>query len=257
MSIVHNLFDSRQAGKLKQCELHVWRAALQQSPSVVEALGVVLSQEEIERAERFHFERDRQSFIVSRGILRYLLSSYTSVEPARLHLEYTSTGKPFLSARNGQPDLNFNLSHSGGFVLYAFSHGWQVGIDIEHIRPIEELEQVAESNFSTKEYKELRTVGGEARLKAFFNCWTRKEAFIKALGDGLSFPLQEFDVSFLPDEPARLLSIYARPLEAARWSMVDLQPARGYVAALVVDGQQYSISYRDWSGLASFSPSWS
>jgi 4'-phosphopantetheinyl transferase len=257
MSIVHNIFDSLQVGRLTHDEVHVWRASLRQPSSVVAGLGVVLSREEIERVERFHFERDRRSFTVGRGILRYLLSGYTSAEPQQLHFEYTSTGKPFLSGRNGQSDLNFNLSHSGEFVLYAFSLGRQIGIDIEYIRPLEGLEQVAESNFSAGEYKELRTMSGEVRLQAFFNCWTRKEAFIKALGDGLSFPLQEFDVSLLPGEPARLLRLHGSPLEAARWSMVDLQPAQGYVAALVVEGNSYSISHRDWIDPASFSPSWS
>jgi len=235
----------------------VWRASLQQPPIVVEKLHAVLSKDESKRAEKFHFASDRESFIIARGVLRILLSQYIIIEPQQLQFEYSSTGKPFLSNSNGSIDLSFNLSHSGDFALFAFCRGARIGIDIERIRPIEDIEQIAERNFSNKEFKELKSLNGDMRLHSFFNCWTRKEAFIKAIGEGLSFPLQEFDVSVKPDEPAKLLSLHGNQLEAARWSMIDLQPTNNYAAALVVENTRYSISYRDWIDHESFNTYWS
>lgn len=231
---------------LTDADVHVWYASLEQPAEVVEKLGATLSAEEKVRAERFHFARHRRLFIISRGILRNLLSRYLNIEPGNLEFEYTPTGKPHLSSQGVSPDVFFNLSHSGNRVILAFTRQRQVGVDIEIIHPIHDMDQLARRNFSPDEYKEFKSVGEADRMKAFFHCWTRKEAFIKAIGDGLSFPLQEFTVSFSPGKPAKLLSVSAHEQESVRWSMSDIRVADGYAAALVVEGSSFTILQREW-----------
>jgi 4'-phosphopantetheinyl transferase len=131
--------------------------------------------------------------------------------------------------------------------LYAFSWGQQVGIDVESIRPMEEMDLVAKTNFSPGEYQTFQRVSKQHRVEAFYNCWTRKEAFIKATGDGLTFPLQEFEVSLEPGVPAQLLAVRGSSEEANRWTMHDLKTRDGYAAALVVEGKEHSISHKQWS----------
>ncbi len=192
--------------RVTNTKVHVWHASLQQPVEVVQKLEAVLSEEERQRADRFRFAKDRQSYIVGRGILRNLLSRYTGIKPEEIQFKYNPAGKPFLANQEAVPEICFNLSHAGQLVLYAFSWGRQVGIDVECIRPMEEMDLVAERIFSPGEYDRFRKISEKDRLRAFYNCWTRKEAFIKAIGDGMSFPLQEFEVSFEPDVPAQLLN---------------------------------------------------
>lgn len=227
--------------------VHVWSASLQQTARVIQGLSAVLSDDERTRAERFHFKEHRNYYIVGRGILRFLLARYLHLEPQQLQVEYTQYGKPFLADSHGAQTLCFNLSHSGGYVMYAFSRNRRVGIDIEHIHALADMEQIAATNFSKDENRQFKTVGVDEKQQAFFNCWTRKEAFIKAIGDGLSFPLAQFDVSLIPGEPARLLGLLGSEQEAARWCMCELRPAVGYVAALVIEGNGCSISYQEWT----------
>lgn len=228
--------------------VHVWHASLEQPTEVVTHLGSFLSDEERKRSERFYFDRDRQFFIVSRGILRVLLSQYTDTPPGDIQFNYTFHGKPYLRWR---PDLCFNLSHSGRLVMYAFSPGCRVGIDIEFMHPIEEMGKIAERNFSTQEYEVYKSVAEADRVRAFFDCWTRKEAFIKAIGEGTSFPLQDFVVSLKQDEPAQLLSIRGSQQQARQWSMHELEVENGYTAALVIEGKGHSILRREWTLLPS------
>ena len=137
--------------------------------------------------------------------------------------------------------LRFNLSHSQGLALYAVTRGREIGVDLECIRPISDAEQIAERFFSAHENAVFRTIPAHEKPKAFFNCWTRKEAYLKALGDGLARPLDEFDVSLAPGEPAKLLRIEGAPQEASRWSLNRLEPGSGYVAALAVEGYGYQL----------------
>jgi 4'-phosphopantetheinyl transferase len=233
---------------LSQGEVHVWCALLLQPTYVVEYLHGLLSGDEKARAKQYYFTHLQKSFVVSRGVLRILLAHYTELQPEQLAFTYLQAGKPELSDRHDSK-VFFNLSHSNEFVLYAFSRSRNVGIDIEHIRPVNDLELIAESNFSAYETNELKKLSPAKVLDGFFNCWTRKEAYVKAIGDGVSFPLQEFDVSLTPDQPARLLSIRGSAQEAARWSMVELHPAAKYAAALVVEGSIHKVFYREWNGL--------
>ncbi|MEO8356700.1 MAG: 4'-phosphopantetheinyl transferase superfamily protein [Chloroflexota bacterium] len=231
--------------------VHIWSASLEQPARVVRRLAAVLSEDERSRAERFHFANHRSFFIVGRGMLRTLLARYLKLNPQEVQFEYTQNRKPFLSPSHGVHDLCFNLSHSAGIAMYALSQNRRLGIDIEYVRSIPDMDQIAASNFSEEENLQFRTVDTNGKRQAFYNCWTRKEAFIKAIGDGLSFPLDQFDVSLIPGEPARLLSIFGSEQAAGQWSMHELQPAEGYVAALVVEGNGCSISYQEWTQLES------
>jgi 4'-phosphopantetheinyl transferase len=201
----------------------------------------VLSADEHERAERFRFRKDREHFIAARGLLRILLGRYLDLPPRQLSFSYSPYGKPQLAGVSGGAALRFNVSHSHGIALYAVALGREIGVDVEYIRREVVGESIAEHFFSAREVASLRALPAEMQPQAFFNCWTRKEAFIKAIGEGLSFPLDEFDVSLVPDEPAALLNTRNGPLEAARWSLQALPVDEGYVAALAVEGHEWRL----------------
>jgi 4'-phosphopantetheinyl transferase len=202
------------------------------------------------RAARFHFVRDRRRFIVGRGLLRTLLGRYLRLAPAALRFAYTPLGKPFLIADDAPEPLCFNLSHSNELALFAFSRNRAVGVDIEHVRPVDDYEQIAARFFAPAECAQLRTLPDGQRARAFFSCWTRKEAYIKAHGVGLSLPLERFTVSIAPDEPAGLLATLDDPAEAARWSLLALPAGPDYEAALAVAGDGWQLSCWQWHASA-------
>lgn len=227
-------------------EVHVWRASLSQGKLAVRASLDILSHAERQRADKFYFERDREHFIVGRGVLRKILGRYLEVSPERISFAYNRYGKPALSAEAGDQQLRFNVSHSHGLALYAFARGREVGVDIEFAREDFASLEVAGHFFSPQEVATLRALPASELTRAFFNCWTRKEAFIKALGEGLSHPLDGFVVSLRPGEPASLLSVDGQPQEAARWSLTELFPGEGYAAALAVEGEMPVLRRRQW-----------
>jgi len=224
--------------KLAPAEVHLWQATLDNR--LADCLERVLSADEISRANRFHFAKDRNHFIAARGLLRTLLSVYLETNAEELRFSYAEKGKPFLE-ESQQAGINFNLAHSHGMAIYAFTQRREVGVDVEYIR--EELadEKIAERFFSVREIEMLKSVPAESKKRAFFNCWTRKEAYIKALGEGLSMPLDEFDVSLAPGEPAALLLNHKEPEEVRRWTMRAIPAPPGYVAALVVEGSDWRL----------------
>ncbi len=246
MLIMDRTFNSLPDLAWMHNNVHVWQASLQQPSDVITQLGATLSDDERSRAKRFQFEHLRESFIIARGILRSILARYTNLNPGQCRFEYTATGKPYLSSHSSTTGIYFNLSHSSNLVLYAITGNPWIGIDVECIRPISEIDDIAARTFSAEENNQLRTVAKDQKLRAFFNCWTRKEAFIKAIGDGVSFPLDQFDVSLKPGDPAKILKIFGSEDNAKHWSMYELLPGEGYVAALVVEGKDYLIEYREW-----------
>lgn len=245
-SLANRQNASLPSQSLSNPDVHIWHASLEQPGEAVQALRAFLSEDELKRAERFHYDLHRGHFIAGRGILRHLLSLYTGIEPGQLQLEYTRNGKPFLPGMDGASGIRFNLSHSGGMAVYAFTRGREVGIDIEHQRPIDDMDRIAERNFSAREYTTLRNLPEGEQLEAFYLCWTRKEAFIKAIAEGISFPLQQFDVTLIPGEPARLLSVDGSSEIARRWSMHNLTIAKGYAAALVIEGSDCTLRLHMW-----------
>lgn len=218
-------------------ELHVWAVPLAPSPERVAELERLLAADELERAYRFRFERHRRRFIVGRGVLRRLLGAYLDADPAELTFRYGDKGKPSLDPRWDAGRLSFNLSHSEELGLYGLTLERELGIDVEHLRPMPDAEQIAERFFSRSERETLRRIPGERKSAAFFNCWTRKEAYIKATGDGLSMPLDRFDVTLAPEDEPRMLRAEGDPREAERWTLYHLEPAEGYVGALIVPAQ--------------------
>src|SRR5574341_764044 len=227
-------------------EIQIWLVPLEPPAAHLRYLQGLLSPDERQRAGRFHFERDRLRFIASRGTLRCILSDYLGMPPESFGFRYGSNGKPALSEDCNPSDLRFNLSHSREMALYAFLLHHEIGVDIEHVQAVQNLETVARRFFSTGEYETLRSLPEEQKLEAFYNCWTRKEAYIKACGDGVSQPLDRFDVSLALDEPAQLLSIDGSQAEASRWYLCGFKPAPGYIAALAVEGGLWKLAQVQW-----------
>jgi 4'-phosphopantetheinyl transferase len=227
-------------------EVHVWRATLARPPAEVEALKRLLSEDELLRAERFRFERDRASFVVARGTLRELLSLYLGSPPRLLRFGYNAYGKPELTGAPGEKSLRFNLSHAGGLALYAVVAGREVGVDVEAVREDVPCEELAERFFSPWERAALLALPARDRTQAFFQCWARKEAYIKARGEGLSLPLDSFDVSLAPGEPAALLAARDERPGAACWELRELRPGPGYAAAVAVEGGGWRLRCWRW-----------
>jgi 4'-phosphopantetheinyl transferase len=212
----------------------LWLCNQDELAAQVDAYTPLLSAEELTRADRFHFERDRNHFIVGRAVLRLLLAQYVALSPEQIALGYRDRGKPYLLQQPPGHDLRFNLAHAAGIAIYAVTRGREVGVDIEQIRSLPDAAAIARHFFAPAEIAAFRTVlGTEHEAQAFFNAWTRKEAFLKALGDGLARPLDSFEVSLLPGDPARLLRIDDHPADG--WQLYTLDPLPGYVVALVVE----------------------
>ena len=227
-------------------EVHVWRATFDQTRSQIQSFLHHLAADERARAERYYFERNREHFIVARGVLRAILGLYLNRAPECLSFCYSSHGKPALAGDSDRDAIRFSVSHSHGVALYAVTRGRELGIDLERIRFDLAVAEIAERFFSRREVAMLRTLPAEVQRQAFFRCWTRKEAYIKARGEGLSLPLDQFDVSLAPGEPAAVLGTQRDPSEAARWSLLELDPAPGYVAALAVEGRSWRLTCWQW-----------
>lgn len=227
-------------------EVHVWCASTDMPDHRVQSMQRVLATEEQTRADRFHFEKDRSRFIVARALLRVILGHYLACPPDELRFDYNPYGKPSLAPNFRNSTIQFNLSHSHALVLYAIAENRKVGIDVELIRPIDNLMGIAKSFFSPNETAELRSLSDEMKPRGFLNCWTRKEAYIKAKGRGLSIPLSQFDVSLLPDEEAALLRTEWNPEEARHWAIRDLPFVPGYAAALVAEGHDWELKHAWW-----------
>ena len=230
---------------LQNGEVHVWRVELDQRDEVVDEFWKTLEPSETDRANRFHFETHRRGFVVSRGFLRLVIGRYFGTSPGALRFSYGPSGKPALNGPHQDSRLRFNLSHSHGVALFAFTEDKQLGVDVEHVREDFASEEIARRFFSRSEFESLCSLPVEQQVAAFFRCWTRKEAFIKATGKGLSQPLDAFDVTLAPEVPAALLRVSDD--EAERWSMFDVEVGEGYAGALAVEGRVTRIRHLGWS----------
>lgn len=229
-------------------EIHVWRVSLAQTESCLQSLQQTLSPDERTKADRFRFPKDRSQFIVSRGALRAILSRYLNISSHILRFDYNPYGKPSLIVTQGGNTLRFNLSHSRGMALIAITKNRDIGVDIEGINPNFSCLEIAEKFFSPLENSVLRSLPEHLQATAFFTCWTRKEAYIKAVGKGLSIPLNQFDVSLAPGEPAALLNVEENPEEASKWSLIELFPSSDMVAAVAVAGDCWKLHCWEWTG---------
>jgi 4'-phosphopantetheinyl transferase len=223
-------------------DVHVWRASLDLAEHQIHHLRRALTPDELETAGRFRFQRDRRRYVVAHGVLRDILSRYLAAEPRQLRFRFGPHGKPALTGAFGADGLAFNLTHSRELALCAVARGRDIGIDLEFAQADLSHERIAEQFFSPPEIEEFRTLPQEVRIEAFFNCWTRKEAYLKAKGDGLMAPLDQFSVSLIPGEPARLTSTP----EADEWSLVALSPEPGYIGALAVEGHGWQLQCWRW-----------
>ncbi len=225
-------------------ELHLWRVDLDAQTTSLEVLAACLSAEERRRAERFAREADQRRFIVSHAAQRMILGRYLGISPTDVAFTCRLGGKPELATATGKLPLRFNLSHSGEMALVALTLDQEVGVDIEHVRPID-ASGIIERFFARGECDAWRALPPWEQTAAFFRCWTRKEAYLKARGVGLSSGLDRFEVSFSPNEAAQLLR--ADPADAATdWRIYDVSPNEEYLAACVVDGAVEHIAVHDW-----------
>jgi len=215
-------------------EVHVWRASLEQPDDVQERFLRQLDREERARANRFHFEKHRRRFIAGRGFLRLLLGRYLDIAPEAVSFAYGPYGKPSLGGEHSASHLRFNASHSHELALYGFVQRLAIGVDVEHNQTEFAGEEIARRFFSANEVATLMALPEGDRSAAFFRCWTRKEAYIKALGSGLSHALDQFDVTLTPGERAALIRDYGDAQAASRWSMFNLE-LEGYAGAVVVE----------------------
>lgn len=227
-------------------EVHVWRVCLNMAIHEIESLQGILSGDELERAGRFHFESHRLRFIAARGMLRTILGYYLGMNPYKLRFEYSSYGKPALAANAGYDNLHFNLSHSDAFALYAVARRGNIGIDIERIRDDVAFGQIATRFFSEREISSLESVHQSGRSEVFFQYWTRKEAFIKATGEGISFPLEQCDVLLVNGKGLSPFTLPGDNRESSNWYGQDLFPGHGYAAAIAVDGSDWDLSYWEY-----------
>ena len=217
-------------------EAHLWCLDLD-APGGAETAPDILNGEERARAARFHFERDRHRFIAGRAALRRVLATYLERAPADLVFTVGPHGKPAL----GNLGLEFNLSHSGGCGLLAVTRGRRVGVDVERVRADFACEDIARRFFAPAEVEALSSFAPDQYATGFFRCWTRKEAYVKARGDGLSLALDRFEVPLDQGATRALASCLDDPSECARWSLREIVPAPGYLGALVVEGDGWTL----------------
>jgi len=220
-------------------EVHVWRIPLEGAGASDLPTARLLSTDERARADRFHAEADGRRYAVGRGALRTILGRYLGLPPERLEFRYGPRGKPALAGEIVSSAPRFNLAHSRDLALLAVTGGREVGVDVEVVRPIPDADRLVARYFSAREGAEYAALSGPEKLGAFFRGWTRKEAYIKATGDGLSMPLNRFDVS-LAAGPI-LLRVAGRLEEASRWALQDLEPGPGFAAAVAVEGSGWTL----------------
>jgi 4'-phosphopantetheinyl transferase len=224
----------------------VWRVSLAPSEARVRRSRDLLSPDEIARADRFYFQRHRDRFTIARGALRRILGECVGADPREIRFAYGERGKPSLALGAAAGDIRFNVSHSEDVALVAVARGRELGVDVECVRDLIDLEGIARRFFARGEVEALESLPASQRREAFFACWTRKEAFVKANGGGLFVSLGEFEVSLLPGEEAALRSVGWDPSEVARWRLASFPKADGYASAIAVEGRDWSLDLRDW-----------
>jgi len=224
----------------------VWRASLEQTEGRVDQFRTTLAEDECARVVRFASQDLRDRYTAGRGLLRAILGRYLEVEPAQIRFAYGPKGQPALSGDCASSGIRFNVSHSGAIFMCAVTRGMDVGIDIEEIEPRADFLKLAQRFFAPTEAAEIRSLPAEEQLPAFYACWTRKEAYIKAKGSGLSIPLNKFKVTLLPNMPPAVVSSAVYPDDSAHWKLFDVSPHPKYAAALAVAPAEHEVTWRGW-----------
>jgi len=227
--------------QLGQRDVHLWLLPLDLAQHPFDQLASTLNREERDRAARFRFSQDRRRFEAGRGLLRHVLGGYVASPPAGIRFVYGPQGKPAIAGEGGPTRVEFNLSHSGEWALLGVTRGRAIGVDIEAVRRIPELEDLANRNFAPAELNHVLRLPPGRRTEGFYTCWTRKEAFVKAMGGGLSVALTRFVVSIDPLAPAEIRSIDGSTQAAAGWSLFGFRPLAGYAAAAAVHGRDLAL----------------
>ena len=239
--------DPPAALRLQLETVHLWRVGLDRPSSDRERLWFYLSEDERQRAGRFYFQRDQDKFIVSRGALREILSRYLGGLPLELRFEYGEQGKPALSGDRAARSVRFNLSHSADLAMVGVTLDREIGVDLEQIVERRAEERIARRFFSQRELRDFVSLPEEERKEGFFRCWTRKEAYIKARGEGLTLPLDQFDVSLRSGEPVALLESRVDPAEAEKLTLIHVDLGDRYIGAVAVIGRVNEVTYWDWA----------
>ena len=229
--------------RLAKNTIDIWRTPLDLPQQKIDGYRSVLSEDELQRARRFKVKRKNREYIISRGLLRTVLGKTLNSDPRELVFRYTEHDKPYIETIEQGLPVKFNVSHSHNQTLIAVTLGNTVGIDIERIRQNVEFRKLATRFFSRQEGEELNTYTDTGIPRAFFACWTRKEAFVKALGDGISFGLSEFSVSTNPYDNKVVLTTHWNEQEAQGWSLVNIIPDDEYIAALAINGLNQDLRY--------------
>jgi 4'-phosphopantetheinyl transferase len=241
MNISDPAFQLETRIALPEDEVHLWHVDLAIVSKGGQRWEQILSADERARAARFHFSQDRQYFTATRALLRIILAGYVDANPSELVFHYSEKEKPSLISAQSGSHVEFNVSHSGAVALLAFARGRALGVDVEQLRENFDHAAIARRFFSEQEQRQLVALAPSERYHGFFRCWTRKEAYIKAQGAGLSLPLHQFDVSLKPGDGIALLSTRPDNAEAAKWSLQEVPAGDGYVAALCVRGQGWRL----------------
>ncbi len=226
-------------------EIHIWRI-----PLVVgeyRPLMELLSEDEVRRGERFLFEKHREHYVVGRARMRRLLAAYTNNTARNVEFAYENLGKPKFADAILHARFQFNFSNSSDRGLLAITRGRKVGVDLERVRSMKDRMQLARRYFAESEIQKLFALPEKQQSDAFFRCWTRKEAYLKAVGKGLTFPLRNVEVTLLENEPCRLLHINSSKEDASAWSLVSLRPFDGYLGALATPHGVDDFRLFDWS----------
>jgi len=242
LNISEPISELKSPSPLQENEVQLWRADLDALAPHESRWQQALSADEQKRAARFHFAKDRQHFAAARGILRMILGSYLGVNALQVDFRYSQKEKPGLATRYAESGIQFNVSHSGGVALYAFARRIELGVDVERVGREIEVESIARRFFSEFEQQQLLNFAPGERAQAFFRCWTRKESYIKATGEGLSLPLSQFDVSLQPGEKDCLIATRPDSAEAKRWLLREVPAGAGYVAALCARGRTWKLT---------------
>ena len=241
-----NWRPQRQADQLHQSEVHLWTVSFDTLSEKLGYFRSTLSADEKERVDRFLKIEDRELYTITRGALRSLLGAYLAIEPSEVEFAYDALGKPSLVGTGAQLALHFSVSHSGAQALLGFARGRRIGVDLEHVSTDAEVLELAERYFSSNEFETLRSLTAEMQHEAFYCGWTRKEAYLKARGEGIFFGLERVEVSLVPGERAIIKRVSDDPNISENWILEHLLPAPNYIGAVAAEGHDITFRFFRW-----------